>query len=902
MDSALHTIELEKAYNPKDFEDRVYADWERKGCFKPVKKNAGAKRYVVVIPPPNVTGVLHMGHGLNNVLQDIIVRYHRMKGDETLWIPGTDHAGIATQNIVERQLKKEGKTRHDLGREAFIKRTWEVKEKHHAIITNQLRKIGASVDWDRERFTMDQGLSDAVRTVFVRLYESGLIYRGNYLVNWCSSCGTALADDEVDHEETNGTLYHILYPLEDENGEASQTEYIEIATTRPETLLGDTAVAVHPDDPRYKKLIGRRLILPLTGRCIPIIADTYVDKDFGTGAVKITPAHDPNDWEVGKRHNLEVINILNPNGTLNDTVPEKYRGLSGTAAREAVLTDLETAGLFTRKEDIKHAVGHCYRCHTVVEPYLSEQWFVKMRPLAEKALAAWRNGDIVFYPQKWEHTYAHWMENIRDWCISRQLWWGHRIPVWYCQDCGKMAVSVKEVTECPSCNGKNLRQDSDVLDTWFSSWLWPFSTLGWPEKTADAAAFYPTSALITAYDIIFFWVARMIMAGLEFTGSVPFRDIYIHGLVRDKQGRKMSKSLGNGIDPLTVVDEYGADALKFTLAFMCAQGQDVLIDNESFKLGSRFANKIWNASRYILGNLEGRHILAVESSALSELDRWIYHTLNETVKTVRAAFESYRYNDAAQAVYEFFWNNFCDWYVEGTKLSYKNGDEAEKDRITSVLLAVLEEALRLLHPVLPFVTEEIYGKLPQRCAEGAATRSDVLMTADYPVYRAERIDEAASSRFNALQEIVRLIRALRAECGIDPQLKLRIVLYTEQDVPASAAAEKADLIKMLAGLADIRFINDLRDKPVHAVGTVGSGFEAFLVTGEEVDCSLLIARFSKELEKEKAAAARLTAKLANANFTAHAPAEVVDGEKEKLQQAERRTEKFTLYLQELGRQ
>ncbi|MGP1489953.1 MAG: valine--tRNA ligase [Treponema sp.] len=899
MDDMLHAVELEKAYNPKDFEDRIYEDWERRGCFKPVKKRAEADTYVVAIPPPNVTGVLHMGHGLNNVLQDVMVRYHRMKGDETLWIPGTDHAGIATQNIVERQLKAEGKSRRDLGREAFLEKTWQVKEKHHAIITKQLRKLGASVDWERERFTMDEGLSHAVRRVFVSLYERGLIYRGNYLVNWCPSCGTALADDEVDHEETKGGMYHILYPLADEVGNPSSSEYIEIATTRPETLLGDTAVAVHPEDPRYTHLVGKKLVLPLTGRCIPIIADSYVDKEFGTGAVKITPAHDPNDWEVGKRHQLEVINILNPDGTLNASVPEKYRGMTTKAAREAVIADLEALGLFKQKEAIKHAVGHCYRCHTVVEPYLSEQWFVKMQPLADKALAAWKKGELVFYPQKWENTYSHWMENIRDWCISRQLWWGHRIPVWYCQDCGKMAVSVAEVTECPHCKSAHLKQDNDVLDTWFSSWLWPFSTLGWPEKTEDLQHYYPTSAVITGHDIIFFWVSRMIMAALEFTGTVPFRDIYLHGLVRDKQGRKMSKSLGNGIDPLGVIDEYGADALKFTLAFMCTQGQDILIDNESFKLGSRFANKIWNASRYILGNLEGRKIVSVAASELTELDRWIYHTLNETVKSVRAAFEGYRYNEAAQNVYEFFWNNFCDWYVEGTKLSYKNGDEAEKNRITSVLLAVLEESLRLLHPLLPFVTEEIYRKIPESCAAGASRRAEVLTTADYPVYCTDRIAPEAAGRFNALQEIVRLIRALRAECGIDPQLKLRIALYIEPNAPAAAAHENIDLIKLLAGIAEITFIDTPSGKPANAIGTIGIGFEAFIITGAEVDRSQLTARFTKELEKERQNLSRLTTKLANTNFTAHAPAEVIAAEQEKLHEAERRIEKFTLYLEDL---
>ena len=899
MADPLHAIELEKAYNPKSFEDTIYTYWEKHNCFKPVKKAAGSERYVVVIPPPNVTGVLHMGHGLNNVLQDVAVRYHRMKGDETLWIPGTDHAGIATQNIVERQLKKEGKTRHDLGREAFLKRTWEVKDKHHAIITNQLRKIGASVDWSRERFTMDSGLSHAVRTVFVQLYEKGLIYRGNYLVNWCPSCGTALADDEVEHEETKGFMYHILYPLCSADGRPSAAEYIEIATTRPETLLGDTAVAVHPDDERYKHLIGKQLALPLTGRCIPIIADPYVDKTFGTGAVKITPAHDPNDWEIGKRHHLDCISILNPDGTLNATVPEKYRGLSVKQAREAVIADLEAAGLFKEKKALKHAVGHCYRCHTVVEPYLSEQWFVKMEALAEQALAAWEKGDIVFYPKKWENTYTHWMRTIKDWCISRQLWWGHRIPVWYCKDCKHMAVSIEDIHTCPACNSKNVQQDNDVLDTWFSSWLWPFSTLGWPEATPDMASFYPTSALVTGYDIIFFWVARMVMAGLAFTGSVPFRDIYLHGLVRDKQGRKMSKSLGNGIDPLTVVETYGADALKFTLAFMCAQGQDVLIDTESFKLGSRFANKIWNASRYILGNLEGRQIIAVAPSDLTELDRWIYHALNETAKTVRSSLEAYRFNEAAQALYEFFWNNFCDWYVEGTKLSYKNGDPYEKDRITSVLLAVLEESLRLLHPYLPFVTEEIYQKLPLYCAEGAHKRADMLITADYPRYDEKRVDTLAAKRFASLQDIVRAVRALRIECGIDPQLKITLALYTEPDTPAAAAIEKEPLIKLLAGIADITFIAAAADKPAGSIGTVGSGFEAFIVTGSGVDRAQLTKRFSKELEKEKAQAERLSAKLHNPNFADHAPPDVIEGEKLKLQETERRINKITLYLQDL---
>jgi valyl-tRNA synthetase len=899
----MKAIELEKAYNPKDFEDRVYAAWETSGSFKPRTPVSGEKPFVVVIPPPNVTGVLHMGHGLNNSLQDIVVRYHRMKGEPTLWVPGTDHAGIATQNVVEKRLKKEGKSRHDLGREKFVERTWEVKNEHHAIITNQLKKIGASVDWSRERFTLDEGCSRAVRDVFVTLYERGLVYRGNYLVNWCTSCGTALADDEVEHEDTAGAMYHIWYELAGGATLPDGSTRIEIATTRPETLLGDTAVAVHPEDERYTALIGKMVTLPLTGREIPIVADTYVDRSFGTGMVKITPAHDPNDWELAKRHALPVINILNPDGTLNENVPEKYRLMKCPAARKEVIADLEALGLFKEEKKITHAVGKCYRCNTVVEPFLSDQWFVKMRPLADKALNAWKKGEIKFYPQKWENTYSHWMENIRDWCISRQLWWGHRIPVWYCEDCGEMIVARNDPTSCPKCGKGNLRQDSDVLDTWFSSWLWPFSTLGWPEKTSDLANFYPTTALVTAYDIIFFWVSRMVMAGLEFTGEVPFKDIYIHGLVRDKQGRKMSKSLGNGLDPLEIVGEYGADSLKFTLAFMCAAGQDILVDKESFKMGSRFANKIWNASRYILGNLEGREIVAVPREKLTELDRWIYGRLDAAAANVRDALESYRYNDGAQAIYEFFWNDFCDWYVEASKLSFRTGDAVEMDRAVSVLLSVLEESLRLLHPFLPFVTEEIYGFLPECCARNndglSVARSKMLITAPYPETLGTRRDAKAEARFTSMQELVRSVRALRAECGIDPALKLHIALFVEKGSDAEAAREKVDIIQMLAGVSKIDFIDTPSAHPKGAIGTVGRGFEAFVVVGEEVDPAQLAARFEKEIEKEKQNVARVEGKLANTNFISNAPPDVVALEREKLEETRRRIAKLGSYVEDL---
>ncbi|MDR0388200.1 MAG: valine--tRNA ligase [Treponema sp.] len=916
----MKAVELEKAYSPKSFEDRIYNLWKESGAFKPKEEQdfpRDSHPYVIVIPPPNVTGVLHLGHGLNITLQDIVIRFHRMRGEPVLWVPGTDHAGIATQHVVEKRLKAKGLSRHDLGRGKFVEETWKVKNEHHAVISEQLARIGASVDWSRERFTLDEGLSRAVREVFVTLYERDLLYKGNYLVNWCCSCGTALSDDEVDHEEQAGKMYHIRYPRLDGTGS------VEIATTRPETLLGDTAVAVHPEDPRYAGLAGRELVLPLTGRNIPVIEDTYVDREFGTGAVKITPAHDPNDWEVAKRHDLPAINILSPDGRLNDAAPEKYRGLTVAEAREAVVADLKDGGFFIKEEEITHAVGRCYRCHTVIEPFLSEQWFVRMKPLADKALDAWRRGDIVFYPRKWEHTYRHWLENIRDWCVSRQLWWGHRIPAWYCKNCGKTTVSRMDPAACPHCGSAGIEQDPDVLDTWFSSWLWPFSTLGWPEAlsgsgTSTAAAsdfdrFYPTTALVTAYDIIFFWVARMIMAGLEFTGKAPFRDIYIHGLIRDKLGRKMSKSLGNGLDPLQLVDEYGADAFKFTLAFMCAQGQDILMDEGSFKLGSKFANKVWNAARYILMNLEGRNV--VKDPSLLPVDRWIRSRLGAVAGTITEAFLSYRYNDAAQAAYEYFWNDFCDWYVEATKLSMREGDDAEKDRATTVLLEVLAESLRLLHPLIPFVTEEIYGKLPYKGAAGenaADGAAGLLINAPYPGYDASRLDPRIEADFAFIRELVTLVRTLRSECTVEPGRKVRVLVRTGDAGRAAFLRENAGLVKLLAGMGELEIEEAPSESTVlpeekkggaakteGSIGLAGSGFEAHVFIAGAVDAAFLKQKFAKDLAKDRKFITGLQAKLSNENFLKNAPPELAAQERVKLEEALKRTAKLESYIRDL---
>ncbi len=878
----MKAVELPKAYDPKDFEDRIYEDWMKNGMFKPVEGDASP--FTVVMPPPNVTGILHMGHALNNSLQDILTRYYRMNGRPTLWVPGTDHAGIATQHVVERQLAKEGLRRQDIGREKFLERTWEVKDKHHDTIKRQLEKIGCSCDWSHERFTMDEGLSKAVRESFVLLYEKDLIYKGEYLVNYCPKCGTALADDEVEHHELAGNLWDIRYPYSEGEG------YITVATTRPETMFGDVAVAVHPDDERYTSLVGKLIDLPLTDRKIPVIADSFVDMSFGTGMVKITPAHDPNDWQCSKRQGLEAINVLNGDGTLNDNCPEKYRNLSATDARKLVVEDLKALGVLVNEKVHTHEVGHCYRCHSVIEPYLSNQWFVRMEGMAKKALEAWKNDEVKFFPKHWENTYAHWLENIHDWCISRQLWWGHRIPVWECQECGEVIVAKEDPTHCPKCNSKNIEQETDVLDTWFSSWLWPFSTLGWPEKSEDLKNYFPTSTLVTGYDIIFFWVSRMIMASLEFLGEVPFKDIYITGLVRDKQGRKMSKSLGNGLDPLEVVDRYGADAMKFTLSYMATQGQDILIDMESFKMGSRFANKIWNAARFLLMNLEGATLLDIASIELSTMDKWIYNQLNQAALNVKIAIENYKFNDGAQAVYDFFWNDFCDWYVESAKQGLYAEEQDKKDRVVTLLLDLLASSMRLMHPFVSFITEEIYQKLPNV--------SDSLITSTYPVYQEERAFPEDALLVSRIQEAVTLLRSVRSELGIPVDKKIRFAIKADKDFIASDffVAEK-DLIASFVGASDLIIDTDDSLDVRGAFPVAGTGYEGFVFVREAIDLEKEIARLEKDRQKNVSSLEGVMKKLSNEKFLANAKEEAIEKEQGKKAEFDEKIEKGSKHIE-----
>ena len=853
---------IAKTYDPSSFEERIYNTWVEKKYFH-AKVNKDKKPFTIVIPPPNVTGQLHMGYALDETIQDILIRYKRMKGFEALWVPGTDHAGIATQIKVEENLRvNEGLTRYDLGREKFLERVWDWKNQYGGRIINQLKTIGASCDWDRERFTMDEGCSKAVKEVFVNLYNKNLIYQGSRIINWCPHCITALSDAEVEHKEQAGHFWHIKYPIKDSDG------FVVIATTRPETLLGDVAVAVNPDDERYKDLVGKKLILPLVGREIPVIADEYVDKEFGTGCVKITPAHDPNDFEVGLRHNLEQIKVMNDDATINH-YGVKYEGMDRYDARKAIVKDLEDLGLLVKVEDHTHNVGECYRCSTTVEPIISKQWFVKMKPLAQPAIEAVKNGDTKFVPEHFEKVYFHWLENIRDWCISRQLWWGHRIPAFYCDECDEMVVTKDESAICPKC-GKEMRQDPDTLDTWFSSALWPFSTLGWPEKTEELEYFYPTSVLVTGYDIIPFWVMRMMFSAIEHTGQVPFDHVFIHGLVRDSQGRKMSKSLGNGIDPLEIVSKYGADALRFTLATGNAPGNDMRFYIERVEASRNFANKIWNASRFTLMNLDISENKLPDFDELQIEDKWILSKYNEVVKSVTENLDNFELGVAVSKLYDFIWDNFCDWYIELVKPRLFDKENPTGKSAQYVLTYVLSNTMKLLHPFMPFITEEIWQHLPHD--------GESIMISDYPEYNSSLVFEDEEKAMELIMSSITAIRNRRAEMNVPPSKKAKVIIVTDK---SDIFTKGAIFFEKLASASETVVQGDKTDISANAVNIVVPSAEIFLPLDDLVDKEKELERLNAEKKKLEGEIKRVEGKLNNPGFVAKAPQKVVDEEKAK---------------------
>ena len=882
------TTELPKTYAPAEFEDRIYQMWCDRGYFTPDPANP-APAFSVVIPPPNVTGQLHMGHALDETLQDILVRTKRMQGYNTLWVPGTDHAGIATQIKVEERLRvDEGKTRYDLGREEFLRRVWAWKDSYEARITGQLKKLGASCDWTRQRFTMDDGCSRAVREVFVNLYDKGLIYRGHRIINWCPHCATALSDAEVEYTEQPGFFWHIKYPIKGEDG------YVEVATTRPETMFGDTAVAVNPNDETTRHLIGKTLILPIVGREIPVIADDYVEIGFGTGCVKITPAHDPNDFLVGERHGLEQIKVMNDDATMN-RYAGKYEGMDRYACRKALVADLEAQGYLLSVEPHTHNVGTCYRCHNTVEPLTSDQWFVKMKPLAEPALEAVRSGDVKFAPDRFSKIYINWMENCHDWCISRQLWWGHRIPAFYCDACGKMTVSKQDITTCPVC-GAPVRQESDVLDTWFSSALWPFSTLGWPDRTPELEKYYPTSVLVTGYDIIFFWVARMIFSGLEHMGQKPFSTVFIHGLVRDAQGRKMSKSLGNGIDPLEIISKYGADALRFALATGNSPGNDMRFSDEKMEAARNFANKLWNASRFVRMNLTIDEVRLPDADRLALEDKWILHSFNRLAESVNANLEKYEVGVALAAIYEFTWDVFCDWYIELAKARL-NEKESEGNRICQqVITYVLNGILKLLHPFMPFITEEIFSSLPHLPGD-----AESIMISRYPTGRSDLEFPVEAGEMERVLELIRAIRNRRAEMNIAPSRKAAVFIETRYADAFNSAT--APFFARLASASGIEVAESFPANRVSAdtcVQVVTPAATAYLPLSDLVDYEKERERLTAEIAKVSAEVERLDKKLSNQGFVAKAPAAVVDAERAKLAAAREKLTATEAALAKLG--
>lgn len=866
---------LAKNYNPKDFEDRIYKEWQDKGLFKS-KIDKTKKSFSIVMPPPNITGQLHMGHALDDTLQDILTRWKRMDGYEALWIPGTDHASIATEvKVVDKINKETGKSKYEIGREEFLKYAWAWKEEFGGKIVNQVKKLGASCDWDLERFTMDEGCNKAVTKFFVKLYEEGHIYRGNRIINWCPDCKTTLSDAEVEHEDQEGNFWHIKYPIKDSE------EYLEIATTRPETLLGDSGIAVHPEDERYIHLVGKTAVLPLVGRELPIVADEYVDKEFGTGAVKMTPAHDPNDFEVGKRHQLEEINVMNDDATMNE-LAGKYAGMDRYECRKALVADLDEAGYLIKIKKHDHAVGTCYRCHTTVEPRLSLQWFVKMDELAKPAIDILKKGELKFVPDKFDKTYLQWLENIRDWCVSRQLWWGHQIPAYYCQDCGEIIVAEEAPHECTKCKSSNIKQDEDVLDTWFSSGLWPFETMGWPEKTDMLDYYYPTSVLVTGYDIIFFWVVRMAFSAMFCMNEKPFEHVLIHGLVRDSEGRKMSKSLGNGIDPLEIIDQYGADALRFTLATGNSPGNDMRFYMERVEFARNFNNKLWNASRFVFMNLEDESLLegltreSVKAN-LTLADKWIISRANRVVKEVNYNMDQFDLGIGLQKAYDFTWSEYCDWYIEIVKPRLYGDDREAKRAALYTLTYVLEKILKLLHPFIPFITEEIYSYLP--------TVEGYIITAEYPHYEKEDDMLAEEEKMNLIMDGIRNVRNVRAEMNVPPSKKAKIIIVPTDD-KRPAMEDGKEYFKSLASASEVE-IQDSKDGiPEDAVSVVIDGVELFIPLDELVDFEKEKERLNKKRDKALAEIKRVEGKLNNPGFVNKAPAKLVEEEKAKKEKFE----------------
>lgn len=864
--------ELEKQYNPEKVENSIYKNWLDKKYFH-AKREPGKKTYTIVIPPPNITGQLHMGHALDNTLQDVLIRYHRMKGFDTLWVPGTDHASIATEAKIVEMLKKEGLTKADIGREGFLDRAWAWKERYGGRIVEQLKKLGTSCDWDRERFTLDDGCSRAVREVFCRYYERGLIYRGTRMINWCPHCKTSISDAEVEYKEKEGRFWHIKYPLKDGTG------FIEIATTRPETLLGDTAVAVNPNDDRYKDIVGKFLILPLVHREIPIIADDYVDMEFGTGAVKITPAHDPNDYEVGKRHNLPEINVFTEDGKIVEDY-HSYAGLDIITARKEIEKDLESEGVLTSVEDYTHNVGTCYRCGTSVEPRISDQWFVRMEELAKPAIEAVKNGKTDFVPKRFEKIYFHWLENIKDWCISRQLWWGHRIPAWYCGECGKITVSRDDVKKCEHCGSENVIRDEDTLDTWFSSALWPFSVLGWPDETEDLKHYYPTQTLVTGYDIIPFWVMRMMYSGLENTKHVPFDKVLIHGLVRDAKGRKMSKSLGNGIDPLEVIDKYGADALRLTLITGNAPGNDMRFSDEKVEASRNFCNKIWNAARFILMNIDDEEPSPNIPDNLTLEDKWILSKLNSLSKLVNENFENFELGVALSNIHEFIWDIFCDWYIELAKIRLNSNDNAAKKTVKAVLVYVLSKSMILLHPFMPFITEEIFLALPHR--------DETVMLSEYPSYSESLVFSSEEDAMERIMTAVKAVRNRRSEMNVAPSKRTEMTIETEF---TEVFLHSAVFFKKLAGAADV-FVVKNAENTEKTVNVVTDSASIYIPLGELIDFSEEIKRLEKEKEKMNKEVLILSGKLSNNNFIEKAPKDVIEKTEKSLFDAKEKIQRL----------